>query len=380
MAMDASAFLGPAKAAGFDLFTGVPCSFLTPLMNGVLGDPGLRYVAAASEGEAVAIAAGAWLGGRGAVVMMQNSGLGNAVNPLTSLNDPFRIPVLLIVSWRGGPGLTDEPQHALMGRITPDLLDVMGIPHAPFPTTAEAVPAALDAAVKAMADERPFAFIVEKGALNDAPLDAHPVSARPRGAVQDLCRGGERMARFDALKTVKARQEWGQVMIATTGKCGRELFTLGDSPNQLYQVGSMGCAGPMGLGLALTTERPVLVIDGDGAVLMKMGALATIAAEAPPHLTHLVLDNGTYDSTGGQPTAAPGVDFAAAAVACGYAAGITCDDTQGLAYALAKALETEGPVLIHMRIAPGSRGDLGRPTVTPDGVARRFRDHVAGRS
>src|SRR5215213_11948782 len=131
--IDASDFFAEAGRAGFDFYTGVPCSFLTPLINGALSSPGLAYVGAASEGEAVAIAAGAWLAGRQTVVMCQNSGLGNAVNPLTSLNEPFRIPTLVITTWRGRPGEPDEPQHEVMGRITQDLIGLMGIEQAPFP-------------------------------------------------------------------------------------------------------------------------------------------------------------------------------------------------------------------------------------------------------
>ncbi|MFP6698732.1 MAG: thiamine pyrophosphate-binding protein, partial [Alphaproteobacteria bacterium] len=131
--INADDFLGPARDEGFDFYTGVPCSYLTPLINRVINDPANRYVGAASEGEAVGIAAGAWLAGRKTVVMCQNSGLGNAVNPLTSLNVPFNIPTLLVVTWRGQPGLADEPQHELMGQITPALLDTLRIPHMAFP-------------------------------------------------------------------------------------------------------------------------------------------------------------------------------------------------------------------------------------------------------
>ncbi|MEE9301204.1 MAG: thiamine pyrophosphate-binding protein, partial [Alphaproteobacteria bacterium] len=162
----ADSFLEPARARGFDFFTGVPCSFLTPIINRVIGEPGLRYVGATSEGEAVAIAAGAWLAGRKTVVMCQNSGLGNMVNPLTSLNHPFRIPTLLIVTWRGQPGLVDEPQHELMGRICSDLLEEMLIPHALFPKSEGEVGPALDEAERLLAESSlPFAFIMEKGAV-----------------------------------------------------------------------------------------------------------------------------------------------------------------------------------------------------------------------
>src|SRR3954465_8756118 len=147
----ADAFLTEARRAGFDLYAGVPCSFLTPLINGVLSDRSLNYVGAASEGEAVAIAAGAWLAGRTTVVMCQNSGLGNAVNPLSSLNAPFRIPTLLITTWRGQPGIAGEPQHALMGQITQELLSVLDVEHEAFPQAAETVPSALRHAVARMA-------------------------------------------------------------------------------------------------------------------------------------------------------------------------------------------------------------------------------------
>src|SRR5438445_7234741 len=153
--IEAGEFIGAARAAGLDFYTGVPCSFLTPLINGVIGGAkgqgGLDYVGAASEGEAVAIASGAWLAGRQTVVMCQNSGLGNMVNPLTSLNAPFRIPTLLIVTWRGEPGLKDEPQHDVMGEITDDLLDVIRVPHAGFPGAPGEIAPVLARAVAEMA-------------------------------------------------------------------------------------------------------------------------------------------------------------------------------------------------------------------------------------
>ena len=315
----ADAFLEPAQERGFSFYAGVPCSFLTPLINRVISAPALNYVGAASEGEAVAVAAGAWLAGRRTVVMCQNSGLGNTVNPLTSLNHPFRIPTLLIVTWRGQPGLKDEPQHELMGEVTGSLLDTIAIGHAGFPKEVDAVAAALDRAERAMAaDELPFALIMEKGSVRDDGLDQPDQPIHPRGEVADLRQGGERPARIDLLRCVQALVPAAAAVVATTGKTGRELFTCEDRPQQLYQVGSMGCASAMGLGIALNTERPVLVLDGDGAALMKLGALATIGAHAPGNLIHVVLDNGVHDSTGGQATVSPNVDFAAVAQACSY--------------------------------------------------------------
>ncbi|MCZ6720103.1 MAG: phosphonopyruvate decarboxylase [Proteobacteria bacterium] len=370
----ADSFLEPARARGFDFFTGVPCSFLTPIINRVIGEPGLRYVGATSEGEAVAIAAGAWLAGRKTVVMCQNSGLGNMVNPLTSLNYPFRIPTLLIVTWRGQPGLVDEPQHELMGRICSDLLEEMLIPHALFPKSEGEVGPALDEAERLLAESSlPFAFIMEKGAVRNDGLDQPQAPPREAGRREDLRRRESPPSRAETLERFLGIVPEPAAVIATTGKCGRELFTLQDRAQHLYQVGSMGGASAMGLGVALNTRRPVVVLDGDGAALMKMGNMATIGAERPANLSHLLLDNGVHDSTGGQHTNAANVDFAALALACGYAYAGSADDLGGFEEAVLQALATDGPALVHMRIRPGSITGLGRPTVKPDAVARRFR-------
>ncbi len=372
--ISADAFLGPLRDRGVDFFTGVPCSFLTPLINRVVGDPSLDYVAAASEGEAVAIASGAWLAGRETLVMFQNSGLGNAVNPLTSLNHPFNIPTLLVCTWRAGPGLSDEPQHELMGAITPQLFDVLRIPHRPFPTEDAAVAPALDQAVAWMGERhQPYAFIMEKGSVEDDGLAEISMPAPRGGPITDLTVGGDRPGRMAAMEAALGALPGSAAIIATTGKCGRELFTIDDRAQHLYQVGSMGCAAGMGLGVAMNTTNPVIVFDGDGAALMKLGTLATIGSRAPDNLVHLVLDNGTYDSTGGQPTTAPAVDFARAAQACGYAGAWRTDDLGGFTRCLSDALATPGPHLIHMKIAPGSMSGLGRPTVKPPEVARRFK-------
>ena len=192
-------------------------------------------------------------------------------------------------------------------------------------------------------------------------------------------RAAKRPARIDLLRCVQALVPADAAVVATTGKTGRELFTLEDRPQQLYQVGSMGCASAMGLGIALNSTRSVLVLDGDGATLMKLGTMATIGAYAPANLIHVLLDNGMHDSTGGQATVSPNVDFAAVAQACGYPGAYRCDTEAGFAQALGAAL-TEGPrpALIHAQIAPGSLAQLGRPTISPRDVARRFRAFITG--
>ena len=375
----ADQFIAAASERGFDFYTGVPCSFLTPLINGVIGKNGLDYVGAASEGEAVAIASGAWLAGRRTVVMCQNSGLGNAVNPLTSLNAPFRIPSLLIVTWRGEPGLKDEPQHDLMGEITDGLLDVIRVGHAAFPSEAAAIVSTLDRATAAMAKSSlPFALVMRKGSVRDEGLSQAPAQPRSRGLRNDHDTGGARPARIAVLERLIAGVPDSAAIVATTGKTGRELFTLADREQHLYQVGSMGCASAMGLGVALNTTRKVVVVDGDGAALMKLGTLATIGAYAPGNLVHLLLDNGVHDSTGGQATVSPHVDFAAVALACGYRQAASCDSLAGFDAALREALAAEGPAFAHIRIAPGSLETLGRPTIPPHEVARRFKRFITG--
>jgi phosphonopyruvate decarboxylase len=377
--IEADAFIAPARAAGFDFYTGVPCSFLTPLINRVIGAAELDYVGAASEGEAVAIAAGAWLAGRQTVVMCQNSGLGNAVNPLTSLNAPFRIPTLLVVTWRGQPGLKDEPQHVVMGEIMGDLLDVIRVPHAAFPASADAVAPALSEAVAAMAaSELPYAFVMAKDSVRDDGLEQREPPARPAGERRDHRGGGPRPARVAVLERLLALVPDEAAIVVTTGKAGRELFTLADREQHLYQVGSMGCASGMALGVALNVARSVVVVDGDGAALMKPGTLATSGFYGPDNLVHVLLDNGVHDSTGGQATVSPTVDFAGVALACGYRSAASCDSLPGFAEAFAAALASPGPSLVHARIAPGSLEKLGRPTVAPHEVARRFRRFLGG--
>ncbi|MEQ8711074.1 MAG: phosphonopyruvate decarboxylase [Rhodospirillales bacterium] len=378
--IEADDFLDPARKAGIDFFTGVPCSFLTPVINRVISRPDLAYVGAASEGEAVGIAAGAWLAGRRTAVMCQNSGLGNAVNPLTSLNHPFDIPTLFITTWRGEPGLGDEPQHELMGQITSRLFQTMQIASRSFPKTAEATgPAIADAIASMDRFNRPFAFIMAKGTVADNDLDQLPMARRANCERADLSDGGDSPTRAGALERLLGIVPDNAAIIATTGKCGRELFTLADRPQHLYMVGAMGCASGVGLGTSLNTERPVIVLDGDGAALMKLGSLATIGAYGRSNLIHVVLDNGVHDSTGGQATVSPVVDFAIAAQACNYGLSLTTDSAASFEAAMKQALSrlaNPGPTLIHLRIRPGSLNPLGRPTVKPRDVARRFRDFV----
>jgi phosphonopyruvate decarboxylase len=371
--IEAEAFIAEARARGFALYTGVPCSYLTPFINHTIGSPALRYVGAANEGDAVAIGAGAELGGQRAVVMFQNSGLGNAVNPLTSLTHTFRLPVLLIVTWRGEPGgHPDEPQHDLMGAITPTLLELMGIPWTLFPETDADIAPALDRAVAHMATERrPFALVMRKGSVAEAGLAAGP-EREPPPKVARVARRSPVAQRHAILAAIRAAAGDQDLLVATTGFTGRELYALGDTANQLYMVGSMGCAVSLALGLAIARpDRRVIAIDGDGAALMRLGALTTVAAERPPNLVHVLIDNGRHESTGGQATVAPGVDFCAIASGAGYRAVSAEVDPVAVRSALSD--RTAGLRFLHVPVLPGVLKDLPRPSMPPAAVAERFR-------
>jgi phosphonopyruvate decarboxylase len=359
---------------GAGLMTGVPCSLLTPVINAAIGDPQVSYVGATSEGEAVGIACGHWLVGGSPVVLAQNSGLGNMVNPLTSLAWPSRIPVLLLCTWRGQPGLADEPQHELMGRIMPMLLDLLEVGSVLLPKDPDTLDGCLDAAYTVMREsQRPYCLVAASGTVADCPLIEPPPRRLPPGR-----RGGSRLPRPASARATVL--EWlvdllpdSAAIVATTGKTGRELFTIADRPQHFYLVGAMGAASAVGLGMALGTARPVVVLDGDGAALMRLGNFATIGAQSPANLVHILLDNGVHDSTGGQRTNAGTVDFLDIALACGYRSAAACAARAELEDAVVAALETPGPHLIRVPIQPGSLANLGRPTVSPDQVARRFR-------
>jgi phosphonopyruvate decarboxylase len=383
----AADFVDAARAHGYDWYAGVPCSYLTPLIGCVIGDTRIDYVSAANEGDAVAIAAGAWIGGHRGVAMMQNSGLGNALNPLTSLVHTFRIPVLLLCSRRGAPGINDEPQHRLMGGITGAVLDTARVPWAAFPAERAAIPEVLDDIERVAGSRRAYALILERGSCE--PYASTPVAspAPPTAppAVAPVTGGGhlrpaaERVARRAALVAIHAASEQPRtVVVATTGYTARELYAIDDRPSHLYVVGSMGCASSVALGLALARpDLRVIVADGDGAVLMRMGNLATIGTYAPGNLIHVVLDNEAHDSTGGQATVSGRIDFASVAAACGYRRVLRTDSPAELE-SFVRAPAGAGAAFAHMKIRAGTLPGLPRPALEPPAILDRLRDHIGG--
>ncbi len=380
--IEAAQFVDLARDRGFAWYAGVPCSFLTPFINYVIDAPALSYLSAANEGDAVAAAAGASIGGVPGIAMMQNSGLGNAVSPLTSLTHIFRIPILIICTHRGAPGVADEPQHELMGTITEQLFETMRIPWETFPNEREKLAATLERATRHFAREsRPYALIMQKGTVADYALQnrAVPMPARPPAVLGTI--GTTRISRAEVLRrVVELTPLENSVVLASTGFCGRELYAVQDRPNHLYMVGSMGCVSSLALGLAMTRPNlKVIAVDGDGAALMRMGNLAMIGTYAGANFIHLLLDNEAHDSTGAQATVAGNVDFAEIARACGYARVWRGDSLEALD-AVLQAPPAAGPSFLHLKISTGTLVNLPRPTITPVEVLGRLREHLGVRT
>lgn len=380
--IEAEEFIQAAKARGIRTWAGVPCSFLTPFINRVIDDPEMKYISSANEGDAVATASGSALAGRPAVAMMQNSGLGNAISPLSSLNWVFRIPILLIITLRGEPGLSDEPQHELMGQITTDMLEKLQIPWAWFPRSPSDIEGALTVANWQMdKTARPYALVMRKGSVAPAELSttwrAPTVPAAYSGPFHSPCEA--LLTRQEAIRCVVDHTPVGDtVVIGTTGYTGRELYAVADRPNHLYMVGSMGCASSFALGMSLALpHKRVVVLDGDGAALMRMGNIATVGACAGDNFRHVLLDNAAHESTGGQSTVSSSVSFAAIAAACGYAHAREEVKLGALESFLQQA---RGPAMAHLRIRAGVPPDLPRPAVKPVEVRQRLMQHLGIRN
>lgn len=356
-------FIESLAAKGIDFFAGVPDSLLKNVCAFISDTLDDRHnIIAANEGAAVGLAAGHYLAtGHIPCVYMQNSGEGNAINPLASLTDKevYGIPVLLVIGWRGEPGVHDEPQHVKQGKITLPLLDAMGIRHEILSQDETEFRSQLDGAVRHMSETgEAFAFIVRKNTFEPYTLQRHEVNEYP-------------LSREEAIQKVAASLSAKDVIVSTTGMISRELFEYRTAQGQGHErdfltVGSMGHANQIALGIALEkTDRRVWCFDGDGAALMHLGSVAIIADKAPENFVHVIFNNGAHDSVGGQPTVGLKVNLAGIAKAAGYKDAVSVTTAEDLGSAL-KVLKTmRGPVLLEVRVHRGNRKDLGRPTTTP---------------
>lgn len=355
---------------GVGFFTGVPDSLLKDICAYITDTaPTHRHVIAANEGNAVGLAAGHYLAtGEVPLVYMQNSGLGNAVNPLTSLADPavYGIPMVLLIGWRGEPGKKDEPQHVHMGGITRELLDAIQVPWDVLPDDEAALAGTLDR-VFASARERhaPHALVVRKGTFQPYTLQT----------TRDV---PYTLSRERAVEHVVEHLPPGALLVSTTGKTSRELFEIRERRGEPHDtdfltVGSMGHSSQIALGVAnANPDKPVVCLDGDGAALMHLGAMAIIASLEPKNYKHVIFNNAAHDSVGGQPTVGYAVDLPAIAKACGYRYAEVAGDEAQVPAALDALFAAEGPALLEIRVAPGARKDLGRPTQTPPQLKRSF--------
>lgn len=364
------------KITGADFFTGVPDSQLKALCNYLMDHYGIdpsHHVIAANEGNCAALAAGYHLAtGKVPVVYMQNSGEGNIINPAASLlnDNVYAIPVIFVVGWRGEPGVHDEPQHIYQGKVTIKLLEDMDIK--PFiiskTTTVDELSAAMKEFRSLLASGRDVAFVIRKGALSyDNVPDYSNTSP---------------MAREEIIRHITA-VSGADPIISTTGKASRELFEIRaanaqDHKYDFLTVGSMGHSSSIALGIALNKpDTKIWCIDGDGAMLMHMGALALIGSMRPSNLIHIVINNSAHETVGGMPTVADALDLPALAKACGYPNAVSVGSFESLDAELKSAAARNELSFIEVKASIGSRADLGRPTTTALENKERFMEYLA---
>lgn len=357
-------FFSALNCRGVGFYVGVPDSLLANFCSYVDDNGGEKqHLIAANEGNAVGLAMGYHMAtGKVAVVYMQNSGLGNAVNPLTSLTDPevYKVPMLFIVGWRGEPGYKDEPQHIKQGRVTLAQLDILDIPYLILEAKSD-INTILDAAFTKISERNaPVALVVRK----DTFADYRPKS---NGTILEKSTF-EREAALDEILHLCSEDD---LIITTTGKTSREIFELrvkyGQNQSDFLTVGGMGHTSSIALGLSIgQPNRRIVCIDGDGSLIMHMGSMPVIAKCRPQKFIHILLNNGAHESVGGQATSASVIKFSQLSPAVGYAGYAFAESPTELRNAWRSLDNTIGPVLLEIKIKNGSRSDLGRPTSTAE--------------
>jgi phosphonopyruvate decarboxylase len=368
-----SFFVTSMSQAGIDFYTGVPDSLLSSLCAFIEDNFDKRHhVVAANEGNAIALAAGYHMAtGNVPCIYLQNSGLGNIINPLISLADPsvYSLPSLLLIGWRGSPGTIDEPQHIRQGELTPSLLDTLEIPHFCLPTDENHAAALIaEAARLAKTENRPVAILVKKNTFVPLQSSEHKSHAN--------------MSREYAIEIITSFLSDTDAIVSTTGKASRELYEIRERQNCTHKtdflvVGSMGHASQIAAGIALSKpSKRVICLDGDGAMLMHMGALAINGCLPIPNFRHIVLNNGAHDSVGGIPTVACRISVEQIAKGCGYVNIASAHDADTLRTILPDFMASDGPALMNVFIKTGARTDLIRPTATPAECKKIFMECI----
>lgn len=366
--IDPKVFFGELASHGADFYTGVPDSLLSDFCAFVdeIAPIGSHLIAA-NEGNAIAVAMGYHLAtGRIPVVYMQNSGLGNAINPLLSLVDPevYKVPMLLIVGWRGEPGLRDEPQHVKQGRVTLQILDTLEIPFSVLDKTSDFKLIIKEAFDKIDRTGGPVAIVVKKNCFSAYPLK---LKSGPQKSLR----------REDAINQILELSKPNDLLISTTGKTSRELFELrvsrGEVSSDFLTVGGMGHTSSIALGVSIGKPmRRVICLDGDGSLIMHMGSMPVIASIKPKSFIHVIINNESHESVGGQATVANHIDFELLSKANGYKGYSVAQDLESLRAAWSEIEGVTGPVLLEIRVAQGSRSNLGRPTTSAEDNKRAF--------
>lgn len=357
-------------------YCGVPDTLLKDFCAYLIDNVENRnHIVSANEGNAIGLATGYYLATKKiSLVYMQNSGLNNALDPLTSLADPevSSIPLLLLIGWRGEPDKKDEPQHIKQGRISLKLLETLEIPFEIMPYSIEEAKICIEKACKFMREnEAPYALVVRKGTFEP----------------YNPCKENEvlyELTREQAIKLVVDHLDPKDVVISTTGKASRELFEYRSELGQGHSkdfltIGSMGHASQIALGIALRKQdRQIYCLDGDGAVIMHMGSLAIIGSKAPDNFKHIIINNGSHDSVGGQPTVCFNIDLGLIAKACGYKTIQKAETREEIEEKINVLKLSKGPSLLEIRVRKGAREDLGRPTIAPIMNKNNFMDFLKG--
>lgn len=368
-------FFDILKDEGFSFFTGIPDSTFKEWIKFIIDNDGsiLKHIVACNECEAIALAAGYHLAtNKIGIVYMQNSGLGKAVNPLTSLCDPdvYSIPLLLMIGWRGEPGKNDAPQHKKMGRITLSLLDTLQIPYSIIEQNIEKIKEELNNALKYFKNNKgPYAFIIQ-------PNLFQKYSVKTKQDIDYI------INREDAINLIMDNLDGNEIVVSTTGYTSRELFEYRESRKKdhyqdFYNIGSMGCASSIGLSIAL--EKPnikIIVFDGDAAAIMQMGAFTTIGKYKPSNFIHIIFDNNAHESTGGQPTNSSSIDVLQIALSCNYKSGLVIKTLKELNNSIKYIKNSEGPIILIIKIKQGSRSNLKRPDKDPKDYKELLMRHL----
>lgn len=358
--IDVNNFIDYLKSINVDFFCGVPDSQLSPFCDYI--EENCDNIIAANEGNAVAIASGYHLTtNKYPLVYLQNSGLGNIVNPVTSLTHPkvYSIPVIYVIGWRGEPGVHDEPQHKKQGKITLELLDLLDITYtnitkeSNFKDLKEVFESKF---IKELKKGNSVAIVVSKGAFDNYKIEKSNDNI---------------LTREEAIQTVTSYLTDDDMIVSTTGKSSRELFEFREAQNKghgndFLTVGSMGHSSSIALGIALNNEnKKIFCFDGDGAILMHMGSLALVGSIKPKNFYHIMFNNSAHESVGGLPTIMKDIDIKNIALSCGYKKVFTANSKKELENILDEFKNCEGPVFLNIDVSISSRPDLGRPTTTP---------------